>query len=178
MSHSNQEMNATDAIKEGNRRRKGCFVTNTKAYVLFFIYVASLVAVGLVIHFLVDRPSSKVDGPPVTEATPTSAPRKSLTNVRLPRSVLPRHYNLRLLPILEKGNFSIIGHVDIDVEVMEDTGKITLHINDIVVDQSSLKVIARLNLIEFNPKTPLLSDCQEGLERAVDGARHVDRYRA
>ena len=75
MSHSNQEMNATDAIKEGNRRRKGCSVTNTKAYLLFFIYVASLVVVGLVIHFLVDRPSSKMDGPPVTVATPTSAPR-------------------------------------------------------------------------------------------------------
>ena len=140
MSHSNQEMNATDATKEGTRRRKGCFVTNAKAYVLFFFYVASLVAVGLVVYFLVDRPSSTADGPPVTEATPTSAPRKSLTNVRLPRSVLPRHYNLRLLPILEKGNFSIIGHVDIDVEVTEDTGKIILHINDIVVDQSSLKV--------------------------------------
>lgn len=62
-------------------------------------------------------------------------------NVRLPRAVLPVRYDVRLFPVLEKGNFSILGQVSIDLECQMETDRIVLHSADIVVDPKSVKVI-------------------------------------
>ena len=72
--------------------------------------------------------------------TAASTAGKSDKNVRLPRTVLPRHYDVRLFPVLEKGNFTIPGRVSIDLECKEETDRIVLHSADIVVEPKSVKV--------------------------------------
>ena len=67
-------------------------------------------------------------------------PIKQVRNVRLPRNVLPRHYDIRLLPIIEKGNFSIYGDISINLECKAETDRIILHSADITVDAASVKV--------------------------------------
>jgi hypothetical protein len=61
-------------------------------------------------------------------------------DVRLPQTVSPRHYDVRLFPILDKGDFFILGQVSIDLECSEDTNRIVLHSADIVVDPQSVQV--------------------------------------
>lgn len=61
-------------------------------------------------------------------------------NIRLPRDVLPIRYDVRLFPVLEKGNFTILGRVSIDVQCQTETDRIVLHSVDIVVDPESVKV--------------------------------------
>ncbi|XP_046438221.1 aminopeptidase N-like [Daphnia pulex] len=65
----------------------------------------------------------------------------SKKDVRLPRTVRPIHYDVRLFPVLEKGNFSILGQVSIDLQCQMETDRIVLHSADIVVDPQSVKVI-------------------------------------
>jgi aminopeptidase N len=66
--------------------------------------------------------------------------KSSNDNIRLPRDVLPIRYDVRLFPVLEKGNFSILGHVAIDIQCKMETDRIVLHSADIVVDPKSVKV--------------------------------------
>ena len=48
-------------------------------------------------------------------------------NIRLPRVVLPRHYDVRIFSVLEKDNFTIPGRVSIDLECEEETDRIVFH---------------------------------------------------
>jgi len=134
------------------RKSNGYIISKGRAVGLFFAFVGSLVAVGLLVYFLADRtnppaPSSNGSADASTAAV-TETPAKSAklsTNIRLPRTLLPRHYDVRLLPILEKGNFSIIGRVSIDIECMEETDRIILHSADIVVDPKSVRLVQKGN---------------------------------
>jgi len=127
----------------------GVVISKGRALVLFIVFVGSLVAVGLLVYFLADRPKapgSLNNGSVDTSTSVTSTSAKSAkltTNIRLPRTVIPRHYDVRLLPILEKGNFSILGRVSIDVECMEETDRIILHSADIVVNPKSVRLIIK-----------------------------------
>lgn len=60
--------------------------------------------------------------------------------IRLPRTLKPHHYDVELLPIVEQGNFTIIGKVSIDVECMQKSHDITLHSADIKIDEASITV--------------------------------------
>lgn len=123
--------------------KRGYVVTKSCGLVLFIAFIGSLIAVGLLVYFLADRPFPHANNEAASSAATaakTTPPPKSVKNVRLPRSVLPRHYDVRLLPILEKGNFTILGQVAIDVECTSDTNRIILHSQDIVVDPKSVQV--------------------------------------
>jgi len=61
-------------------------------------------------------------------------------NVRLPTSILPVTYKINLLPFLIPDNFSIAGHVDLDVEVKEATSSISIHIYDIIIHEKDVTV--------------------------------------
>jgi hypothetical protein len=56
-----------------------------------------------------------------------------LLDVRLPRSVVPESYKLRLIPFLEEGNFTFSGEVVIQVNVSRATSNITLHSNELEI---------------------------------------------
>lgn len=61
-------------------------------------------------------------------------------DLRLPRNVLPRSYEVTLLPILIEGNFTTEGSVNIVVDCVQASNNVTLHIADITWSASSVSV--------------------------------------
>ena len=61
------------------------------------------------------------------------------SDVRLPRNVRPLHYLVKLQPHIN-GNLSILGYVEVEMEVLEDTFNITLHITDIITHNDTIRV--------------------------------------
>ena len=83
----------------------------------------TLEAGGAESDFIVDEPNSEADnGSP-----------------RLPRALRPLHYLVELQPLIN-GNFSILGYVEVEMEVLEATSNITLHIADIITHNDTIKV--------------------------------------
>ena len=137
--------------EEEMKTRSGFVVTRGKALVLILLFLCSLTAVGLLVYFFTERPCATLGGS-VESSTPasetsssSSSSSKIIENIRLPRDVLPHHYDVRLLPILETGNFSILGRVSVDIECKEVTDRIVLHSVDIVVDPKSVQLIHKVN---------------------------------
>lgn len=62
------------------------------------------------------------------------------TDWRLPRSLLPRKYQLRLLPYLDNANFTTDGRVEILLECMQETQLLVLHMADITIVKDGLQV--------------------------------------
>lgn len=61
--------------------------------------------------------------------------------MRLPRALRPIHYLVKLQPLIN-GNFSILGYVEVEMEVLEATSNITLHIKDIITHNDTIKLRA------------------------------------
>ncbi|XP_069972068.1 aminopeptidase N-like [Penaeus vannamei] len=109
-------------------------LTKAKAAAGGAVVVVLMVAAGLVGHFAtpqttceeVEQTTTTTDTPTTTQATPT------LENYRLPTSLDPLHYVVKLQPHVN-GNFSIMGHVEIEMVVLEKTSNITLHMAEITV---------------------------------------------
>jgi aminopeptidase N len=111
------------------------------------------VDVGKLVSFLPNQPypvAALTNGAAVSASSSSRGSKKdkshnksSNDNIRLPRDVLPIRYDVRLFPVLEKGNFSILGHVAIDIQCKMETNRIVLHSADIVVDPKSVKVYRR-----------------------------------
>ncbi|XP_055587207.1 aminopeptidase N [Uranotaenia lowii] len=57
----------------------------------------------------------------------SESPPSDQGNVRLPRSIEPVAYNIKLIPFIFENNFTFDGSVDIKVRVVEDCDNITLH---------------------------------------------------
>ena len=144
------QLEMSEALEGGHdsksqRQRGGCFLTHRESVGIASVVACALVAVGLLTHYFTDRPVALTSTTAATESRPaddsaTAGLMAPLRDVRLPRAVLPRHYNLRLFPVLDPANFTIPGQVDIDVEVVEDATKIVLHSTDIEIDKSSVTV--------------------------------------
>ncbi|XP_062535538.1 aminopeptidase N [Armigeres subalbatus] len=79
--------------------------------------------------------SSRASSTTVTASTEVSTHQKGPSeahppqedDVRLPRSIEPIAYNIRLIPFIVEDNFTFAGTVDIEVRVKEDCDNITLH---------------------------------------------------
>lgn len=85
----------------------------------------------------------------VTTTTERKTPQKTeLLDVRLPNSVIPRSYRLKLIPFIWEGNFTFHGEVTILVEVAENTSNVTLHTATLEIQKSSL------NVYENSPNFP------------------------
>jgi len=62
-------------------------------------------------------------------------------DVRLPTNIKPSTYQLHLIPFIIPDNFTISGHVEIDVDVSEPSDNITLHIYDITIHEKDVIVL-------------------------------------
>lgn len=91
--------------------------------------------------------SSTVEPSSSTSLPPTESP----LTIRLPPALVPRHYHVQLQPFIG-GNFSVLGSVAIQVEVVEPTARIVIHMADIVTKNDTIKVridsLQRAKLIE------------------------------
>ena len=61
-------------------------------------------------------------------------------DMRLPKNVLPNSYDIKLIPIIEEGNFTTIGYIEILVDCFETTSNISMNSADISINQSSILV--------------------------------------
>jgi len=52
------------------------------------------------------------------------------TTYRLPITVLPSHYTIRLVPYIEEGNFTFVGEVEITVKATTNASTIALYYED------------------------------------------------
>lgn len=133
-------------------KRNGCYVNRSVAVILGLLFVSATVATGLLVYYYAPqvreagdplnlaRTSLATERPmvPTTPMTP-AAEVKPKIDVRLPRSVKPLHYKVKLQPLIN-GNFSILGYVEVEVEVLEATSNVTLHIADIVTKNETIRL--------------------------------------
>ncbi|XP_024878008.1 aminopeptidase N-like [Temnothorax curvispinosus] len=71
---------------------------------------------------------------------------------RLPKYVVPIHYNVKLIPHIVDGNFTTNGETSIDIEVREPTNAIALHTVKLTIDESLTK-ITRKGVDDENSKS-------------------------
>jgi hypothetical protein len=83
---------------------------------------------------------------PLIEETVSSDIRESNIDYRLPTNVKPIHYKITLDPLIEgpspreeSGPTTFTGEVIITVKVLEETRSITLHYNDLTIEDVSIK---------------------------------------
>ena len=69
------------------------------------------------------------------------APVGKASSHQLPTHLRPKKYSLFVTPFIEKDNFTIQGHVEISLEVIETgSNKIVLHSEDIQIFENTLKI--------------------------------------
>lgn len=95
----------------------------------------------------------------------SSSPMEMTPSYRLPTSLLPVHYTVILRPDLYSkvaADFSTPGYVKISINCTEETNNITLHINKITYDNSTIKVFhadgnpVNINMVTENKQLQFL----------------------
>ena len=89
------------------------------------------------------RKTSAAIAPVTSPAPTTAAPTPVQTDLRLPGTIVPYHYNLRLRPDIYTGNtstFRFDGRVEMFFRVSNATDLIVLLARNLTVDTSSIKV--------------------------------------
>ena len=66
-------------------------------------------------------------------------------NVRLPTHAIPEKYVIHLTPFIIPDNFTIEGHVSIEIDVKEDANNITLHIKGQEISERNCGVFDSLS---------------------------------
>ena len=65
---------------------------------------------------------------------------QQVTDVRLPRHLIPIKYNVKLIPFIIPDNFTIDGSVSIIMEALETGSNVTLHSADMDIDHGTVRV--------------------------------------
>lgn len=128
-----------DAGKASNnlsfKHEKGCFLHRWVLVLLIGVAVLCVIIVGLLVGYLTP---CKLENKP--EGVSELRQKKPLPYVRLPRSIVPEHYDVELQPYLVPDNFTFDGKVRILIKVLEPTNNVTVHINNITVDAGSVRL--------------------------------------
>ncbi|KZC13132.1 Aminopeptidase N [Dufourea novaeangliae] len=144
MTQSREVLAMMDAHTTTFGRKRGCTVSPCGGFLLGAAFLLSLVVTGLLVyHFapcLEEKLVKSCNDPrkSVFEPRgmfPTGSNQEKL-DVRLPRSVVPDSYELRLIPFIWEGNFTYHGEVKILVNVTEDTRNVTLHATSMDIDET------------------------------------------
>ncbi|GFY53408.1 aminopeptidase N [Trichonephila inaurata madagascariensis] len=117
------------------KQPKGYFVPRWALLGAGLAVALALLIVGLLVGYL--APCHAKTGSGSGEPDNVSKP---LPYVRLPRSVVPDHYDVELQPFIFPGNFTFEGKVRIVIRVLEPTDNVTLHINNVTVREESVRL--------------------------------------
>lgn len=145
--------NAVHFNPENERVHKGCFVTRSRAVLLFGALLLSFVIIGVTVHYLSpDRGQhclhdEQSQGGATVAAETTASPSSAGTpkSIRLPRHLLPIHYSLKLFPDFYGNDTSLFhfdGQVKIQMECKESTSTVTLHSKQLTLDGGGGRVTA------------------------------------
>lgn len=99
-------------------RKRGCTVSPCGAFLLGAAFLISLVVTGLLVYHLapcleekLDKSCNGVSNSVTSRAFPIDTFGKKKLDVRLPRSIAPVSYELKLIPFIQVGNFTFNGEV-------------------------------------------------------------------
>lgn len=136
-------------VKKGTNKRL--------VYFLVFLVIVVPVVVGILVWQLTDKtcenklPSVNGDNDANTgnKQTTTSAPTQTTTpgfsetepwkNLRLPRYVMPIHYNITLFPDIYNGNAWFYGNESVEIAIYKDTKYILIHQHFLNITKTSLR---------------------------------------
>ncbi|CAG0923988.1 unnamed protein product [Notodromas monacha] len=107
------------------------------------LFVGATVAVGLLVYNFADPVGGDNDDSVLatTMSPSTASPPQLLKDVRLPTHLKPLMYDVRLLPFVEEAeNWRIDGYVKVYMSCTSPGRNVTLHLLEIVVDESSIIV--------------------------------------
>ena len=103
------------------------------------IAVGCCVLIGVVTFYAARADAPTVDdSEPAAEPEPTASKHQKVTDVRLPRHLNPENYTLELVPFIIPDNFTIRGDVEIRMLCNEASDNVTLHVADILVENSTV----------------------------------------
>lgn len=127
-------------VEKGSK--KGCFLTRIQVILLAVVILLALILVGLLAGVLSRRRCSDDEGDldawRMTTPKPTVNPKLPWSDIRLPHTFIPSHYNITLKVDLSKFVFS--GSVDIEVACKKDTDYVIIHANDLDIKESQVSV--------------------------------------
>lgn len=126
------DMDKSDEVAHKNR---GMFVSHKCIAISVVLVVVALAIVGITTKLLTEKAEHVLPGGP-GEVVPSVVPPRP-KNVRLPRSLVPLHYDVELEPRLY-GNFTFSGQVAILVSCAQAASNVTLHIKDLNVSDVSV----------------------------------------
>ncbi|KAH6930394.1 hypothetical protein HPB50_013179 [Hyalomma asiaticum] len=133
MSPSSTEYLDMDKSDDVSHKNRGLYVSHKCIAVCVVLVVAALAIVGISTKLLTEN----AEQGPAKPAEPIKPAPPLPKNVRLPRSLVPVHYDVELTPTLE-GNFTFNGSVAILVLCASETWNVTLHIKDLNVSDVSV----------------------------------------
>ncbi|XP_074096420.1 suppressor of ER stress-induced death isoform X3 [Cotesia typhae] len=159
MTQSCEVLAMMDAHTTTFGRKRGCTISKCGAFLITILFILGIVATGLLVyHFApcLDDESVKhtddfADGAFLNSARTfaTVEAHKKKIDVRLPKSVVPDTYEIKLMPFIWEGNFTFNGEVTIYVNVTKDTKNITLHATDMEINYQS----TTLREYKYNPNS-------------------------
>lgn len=124
-----------DKSDEVAHKSRGMFVSHKCIAISVVLVVVALAIVGITTKLLTEKAERVVPGEAGEVIPPAVPPRPK--NVRLPRSLVPLHYDVELEPRLY-GNFTFSGNVAILVSCAQAASNVTLHIKDLNVSDVSV----------------------------------------
>ncbi|XP_068246618.1 uncharacterized protein [Palaemon carinicauda] len=136
-------------------KRNGWYVSRSMAIFLGLLFVSATIATALLVYYIAPKSQAGISShesvsvstskPPATTASASGEDKpEAKPYVRLPRSIKPLHYVVKLQPFIN-GNFSIMGYVEIEMEAVMSTDNITVHMTDIRTRNDTIKLVAADN---------------------------------
>ena len=129
---------------ESMPKRKGVLLSPRLIVGHLIIASAMIIIIALVVIYS-GRKCTSADNSPVVlkseDQLPATTVKPIVKDVRLPKNLRPIHYEIRLLPWMEEGNFTTSGFIEVLMECVEQTNKIVLHSAEIEIDRMSVQVI-------------------------------------
>ncbi|GLV42080.1 Suppressor of ER stress-induced death [Carabus blaptoides fortunei] len=117
--------------------RGGCVISRPLLFLLIAGMILLLVVSVLATYFLLPGCPHAAE---IVQTTTEMMARSEIVDERLPTSLRPTHYRINIMPFIWEGNFTLNGEVTITFNVTEDTNKIILNTNDIIIHEDSVKV--------------------------------------
>ncbi|XP_044260023.1 aminopeptidase N [Tribolium madens] len=156
MTHAREDFAVMEATVTTFGKQKFVAVSKALALFIFILFLGCIVATGLLVYHLSScQPISKFEETTlivydkhsdlevtttseevVTESvvTTTEEIKTEFEDVRLPKSIKPHSYTIRLIPFIFEGNFTFHGEVTILINVTVTSLNITLHADDLDID--------------------------------------------